>query len=95
MSKAKLFLDFPQQPFSHLTWCLLVGGKIAGDIDEGFIDGIDKNILLGKVPEEDPIDFRRVVDVELHPRYSRDELVPGWYLMEPATVLHALLLEGG
>ena len=65
-----------------------------GYIQEGFINGIDMIIFRCNVLQENRIDPRSAVNVELHPRLGHDMLDIAWDILDPAPVLDAQCLHG-
>ena len=51
---------------------LVVELRVARDVDEGFIDGVDENVLFAEVVEVNAVDFGGVVEIQLHPWCRHD-----------------------
>ena len=65
-------LNFAEQESRHFVRRLVVELRVARDVDEGFIDGVNENIVLAKVVEIDAVDFGGVVEIQLHPWCRHD-----------------------
>lgn len=91
--EAETALDFPQQELSRFTRRPLVDHAIACEIDEGLVDGIDKDILLAEIVQVEAVDLSGVVEIELHARRGRDVVQMRRNLEQAAAVADALGLE--
>ena len=65
-------LNFAEQESRHFVRRLVVELRVARDVDEGFIDGVDENVLFAEVVEVNAVDFGGVVEIQLHPWCRHD-----------------------
>ena len=86
-------LDFAEQEARHLARRLSVHRRVAGDVDERLIDGVDEDVLLAKIVEVDAVDFGGIVQIQLHPRRRHDVAEARGNLEDAAAVAHALRFQ--
>ena len=65
-------LNFAEQESRHFVRRLVVELRVARDVNERFIDGVNENVVLAKVVEIDAVDFGGVVEIQLHPWCRHD-----------------------